>query len=85
MGYGVNHIDKREFLSLHRQARQTMLYQANEIKTTPDGTGGHGGTAGGRTAAGTAPFTAYSGTSWSTDVVVSAPASLQAIQRSNLV
>jgi hypothetical protein len=29
MGRGVNHIDKREFLPLYRQARQAALYQNN--------------------------------------------------------
>jgi len=32
MGYSVNHIDKREFLPLYRQARQIVLYQ-NNIQT----------------------------------------------------
>jgi len=29
MGHGVNHIDKREFLPLYRQARQVALHQNN--------------------------------------------------------
>ena len=29
MGRGVNHINKREFLPLYRQARQTALHQNN--------------------------------------------------------
>ena len=29
MGCGINHIDKREFLPLYRQARQAALHQGN--------------------------------------------------------